>query len=171
VNRAELVDLLVELAGVAAEGDESLSALDHGLQCAYELSVVQPDDTELQLAGLVHDIGHKFGNDEEHARLGAEALRPALGNRVAFLVGAHVDAKRYLVTTNPHYRSCLSSISLHSLALQGREMSSAELDEFSSSQWAGDAIALRRADEAAKVPGRVVPPLERWIPLMKGVGP
>jgi predicted HD phosphohydrolase len=170
VNKAELLDVLVELAGVAAEGDESLSALDHGLQCAYGLSMARPTDNELQLAGLVHDIGHKFGDDEEHARLGAEAVRPALGNKVAFLVGAHVDAKRYLVTTDRHYRSCLSSVSLHSLRLQGSEMSSAEMDEFASSPWAADAISLRRADEAAKVPGREVPPLEHWIPLIRGKG-
>lgn len=168
MNGAELLDLLVELAGVAAEGDNSLSALDHGLQCAFELSTKRPGDPELQLAGLVHDVGHRFGGDEDHARLGAETVRPALGDRVAFLVGAHVDAKRYLVTTDPHYRSSLSAVSLRSFGLQGSEMSSAELERFSSSSSAADTIVLRRADEAAKVAGRVVPNLDKWVPLIRG---
>ena len=39
----ELVDLLQSLGRAAGEAD-GLSELDHGLQCAYELSIASPDD-------------------------------------------------------------------------------------------------------------------------------
>ena len=32
--------------------------LDHGLQTAAVLRATHPDDLELQVAGLVHDLGH-----------------------------------------------------------------------------------------------------------------
>ena len=32
--------------------------LDHGLQTAAVLRTSRPDDAELQVAGLVHDLGH-----------------------------------------------------------------------------------------------------------------
>ena len=32
--------------------------LDHGLQTATGLRATHPDDVELQVAGLVHDLGH-----------------------------------------------------------------------------------------------------------------
>ena len=56
----ELVDLLESLSGTP--GEVGLSELDHGLQCAYELSCTRPDDEELQIAGLVHDIGHRLAS-------------------------------------------------------------------------------------------------------------
>ena len=166
---AELLDLLRSMAGEPSEETEGLSELDHGLQCAFELRRARPDDVELQVAGLVHDIGHRFGPDERHGALGAQRLRPLLGERVAGLVEAHVPAKRYLVTTDASYRSHLSPESRRTLGIQGGPLDAAEIAEFLSSPYAADATALRRADDAAKVPGRTVPPLEHWAPLMAEV--
>jgi len=166
----ELVELLDALGtepsepGVPTDG---LSALDHALQCASELAGRRPHDTELQLAGLVHDIGHQFGPDDHHGRIGAEMVRPLLGARVAGLVEAHVPAKRYLVATEAHYRACLSADSVRTLALQGGALAPAEAAAFVSSPWAGDALVLRRADDAAKVPGRSVAPLAHWVPVLR----
>ena len=164
----ELVDLLESLGRAAGEAD-GLSELDHGLQCAYELSIASPDDEELQIAGLVHDIGHQLGSDEQHGRIGAERVRPLLGDRVAGLVEAHVPAKRYLVTTDASYGSVLSSGSVLSLARQGGALTLAEVAEFESRPFAADAVVLRRADDAAKVPGRVVPSLADWLPALRRV--
>jgi predicted HD phosphohydrolase len=163
---AGLVDLLESLGAVAGE-DEGLSELDHGLQCAYELSLARPDDEELQIAGLVHDIGHRLASDEQHGRVGGERVRPLLGDRVAGLVEAHVPAKRYLVTTDASYGSVLTSGSVVSLARQGGPLTSEELAEFESGPYATDAVVLRRADDAAKVPGRIVPSLEDWLPVLR----
>ncbi len=163
-----LVDLLESLRATPGETD-GLSELDHGLQCAYELSRARPDDEELQVAALVHDIGHGLGSDEQHGRLGAERVRPLLGERVAGLVEAHVPAKRYLVATDSAYGSILTSGSTVSLARQGGPLTSEEVAEFESGPFAVDAVVLRRADDAAKVPGRVVPGLEDWLPVLRRV--
>ncbi|GHE05062.1 HD domain-containing protein [Streptomyces alanosinicus] len=63
-DRVPSVDALMAL--LAACGDvwdtpdrsgDPVDILDHGLQVAALLAVSHPDDEELQLAGLVHDIG------------------------------------------------------------------------------------------------------------------
>lgn len=164
----ELIDLLKQMESSPGEVD-GLSELDHGLQCAYELSCVRPDDTELQVAGLVHDIGHQFASDEQHGVAGGGRVRETLGERVAALVEMHVPAKRYLVATDPEYRSVLTEVSIESLGDQGGPLSPEQAESFASSPYAADAVVLRRADDAAKVPGRPVPPLGQWLPILREV--
>jgi predicted HD phosphohydrolase len=165
----ELEELLASMAAEPAEQTVGLSELDHGLQCAFELARARPDDPELQLAGLVHDIGHRFGPDEDHGVLGAQQLRGLLGDRVAGLVEAHVPAKRYLVTTDPSYRSRLSTESTRTLSVQGGALGDDESSSFLSSRYGADALVLRRADDAAKVPGRSVWALDHWVPMLRDV--
>jgi len=139
--------------------------LDHSLQTAEILRRSHPDDSGLQVAGLVHDIGHMLPpyRDEEHADVGAVFVGPVLGQRIAELVRLHVPAKRYLVTTDPLYRRRLDEGSVTSLERQGGEMSPQEVLDFESEPLAADAIVLRRADEAGKVPGAAVPGLDTWL--------
>lgn len=169
---ADLDSLIARLKIMAtwtsAEAD-GISELDHGLQCAAELAAVAPDDEPLQIAGLVHDIGHGLCHIRDHDVVSAEAVRPVLGERVAALVGLHVLAKRYLVTTDPDYRVRLSPVSVASLAAQGGDMSRSEVEDFERRPYWREALLLRRADEAAKVAGRVVPGLEKWLPALKRV--
>jgi predicted HD phosphohydrolase len=167
VTLPELLDLLASMGTEPSEETAGLSELDHGLQCAHELARARPADGELQLAGLVHDIGHRFGPDERHGELGAAQVRDLFGARVAGLVGAHVAAKRYLVTTDESYRSLLSDESTRTLGVQGGPLGPDELESFLSSPYALDAVELRRADDAAKVPGREVPPLAHWVPMLR----
>jgi predicted HD phosphohydrolase len=162
----ELLDLLASMGSVPSEETEGLSELDHGLQCAFELARARPADHELQVAGLVHDIGHRFGPDESHGVLGAEHVRGLFGDRVAGLVEAHVPAKRYLVTTDSAYRSQLSTESTRTLGVQGGPLAPGEVESFLSSAYAHDALELRRADDGAKVPSRAVPPLAHWVPVL-----
>jgi len=158
---------LTTLVTVASPEGAGFTELDHALQCAFELSMTRPEDLGLQVAGLVHDIGHQLGDDESHGRLGAALVRPALGDRVANLVEAHVPAKRYLVAVDPGY--ALSSVSVASLAVQGGAMSPADRRAFEASPHFADAIALRRADDAAKQPGKLVPRLDAWISALERV--
>lgn len=146
----------------------ALDQIEHGLQCAYELAQVAPDDTELQVAGLVHDIGHRLlpGDEAGHGRHGADAVRLLFGSRVADLVELHVPAKRYLVARERSYASSLSPESVHTLALQGGPMRPLEMRGFEATPGAFDAVLLRRADEAAKVRGRRVPSVREWLPVM-----
>ena len=133
------------------DGDP-LPVLDHGLQCAALLAEQFPDDEELQVAGLVHDVGHRLapgrigGPRRDRGRCGAGLL----GERVAALVELHVPAKRYLVTVDPSYRDGLSDGSTISLARQGGELSDRRTRRArgeSPSRGRADAAALRRAGE------------------------
>jgi predicted HD phosphohydrolase len=94
-------------SGVAANDDEDLDLLAHGLQCAALLARVAPDDDELQVAGLVHDVGTVLwpGRPRTHAQAGAATVADLLGARVGWLVGQHDQAKRYLVTVDGDYAS------------------------------------------------------------------
>jgi predicted HD phosphohydrolase len=141
--------------------------LDHALQTAAVLRQSHPDDIELQVAGLVHDIGHlvEGGTDPTHAEDGASAVRAALGERVSGLVGLHVQAKRYLVAEQADY--ALAPDSVVSLALQGGPMTPAEMAAFAALPLADDACALRLADESGKVDGLEVPGLDAWVPFLR----
>ncbi|MCC5952248.1 MAG: HD domain-containing protein [Acidimicrobiia bacterium] len=149
-------------------GGDVIDVLSHSLQCADILETWHPHDEELVVAGLVHDVGHLLvpGDADGHGRHGADAVRPLLGERVAALVELHVAAKRYLVATDAGYRRRLSHGSIRTLELQGGPLHEAEVAAFEASPHAADAVALRHADEAAKVPGRRVAPLEDWAPLV-----
>lgn len=164
---SELVALLERLGSVPSEGADGFSELDHALQCAHALVLERPGDIGLQLAGLVHDVGHQFGPDDRHDVLGAEAVRPLLGARVADLVAAHVLAKRYLATTHPSYQEQLSVESRHTLVAQGGAMTDADVVAFKRLPHFDDAIRLRLADDAAKVMGRGVPGLDQWVPILR----
>jgi predicted HD phosphohydrolase len=143
---------------------ERVDQLAHALQCAHELRLVAPDDVELQVAGLVHDIGRLLapGDDTGHGRSGATAVGALLGDRVARLVELHVPAKRYLVSTDRSYRARLSPVSTLTLDRQGGDMTADEMAAFAGDPFTDAAVVLRRADEAAKRPGRDVPPLDTW---------
>lgn len=149
--------------------EPGLFELAHGLQCAAELAAASPDDVELQIAGLVHDICHGQCHISIHASVGADAVRNVLGDRVAELVGLHVAAKRYLISTDDDYASRLSGVSTRTLELQGGGMSAEEIAAFEANPNAADAILLRKADEAAKTPGRVVPDLDHWKPALRRI--
>jgi len=170
-----LIGLLAEGAGAhdspRTAGAEAVDLLAHALQCAYELSLMRPTDAELVVAGLVHDIGHQLvpGDDAGHGIVAADAVRWLLGDRVARLVEYHVPAKRYLVAVDPDYRSTLSPVSVATLAAQGGPMSAAEIAHHESlPDWAAG-LVLRHADEAAKIPGRQVPGLDHWRPVLERI--
>ena len=94
-------------------------------------------------------------------------LRGSLPAAVIEPVRLHVQAKRYLVATDASYLAGLSSASVHSLGLQGGAMSPAECRRFETTPFAEDAVALRRWDDSAKIPGRKTPPLAYYLPLLR----
>jgi predicted HD phosphohydrolase len=173
---ATVPDLDVDgmLAVLATGADHPLSPgvpvsqLDHALQTAALLAHLHVGDDELAAAGLVHDIGHLLpgGTDEAHAADAARAVRRVLGERVAGMVGLHVEAKRYLVATDTRYGGVLTTDSVVSLGRQGGAMSEEESAAFLAQPWANDAVTLRRADDSGKVEGLVVGDLASWGPLL-----
>ncbi|HEX3334571.1 MAG TPA: HD domain-containing protein [Acidimicrobiales bacterium] len=167
-----------EIVGALASGAErplgptvAVSQLDHALQTAALLARERPGDTELAVAGLVHDIGHLLpgGSGDRHAADGAAAVRGVLGERVAGIVELHVEAKRYLVATDPGYGDVLERDSVVSLGRQGGALSDEEARAFLTLERAEDAVLLRRADDTAKVDGLVVDGLDRWVTVLAGL--
>jgi predicted HD phosphohydrolase len=158
-------ELMALLARGATINDEPhIDGLAHALQCAALLRAERPDDPELAVAGLVHDIADVVYPDDhtDHDRRGAELVGNLLGPRVAHLVGAHVIAKRYLVTTDPEYRSRLSARSVETLAMQGDALADRNLARLGEDPDLAAILDLRRADERAKDPNAQVPGLESW---------
>ncbi|OYY67841.1 MAG: hypothetical protein B7Y44_10900 [Sphingomonadales bacterium 28-55-16] len=168
-NDVEDVIAFLDALGASPMIEPGLVELDHALQCAAELKALRPDDEELQVAGLVHDIAHGRCHIRDHDRVGAEALRPIFGDRVANLVALHVEAKRYLVVADDGYRARLSPVSIKTMELQGGAMNTAEIAAFEAKPNAQDACLLRMADEAAKLAGRDVPGLNAWIDTLRHV--
>lgn len=162
------LEAFLELMGRTPSSEaEGLTELDHGLQCAAELQLAVPDDIELQVAGLLHDVGHTVSHIRDHGVAGASLVRDLMGDRIADLVALHIPAKRYLVTTDPTYRARLSSESIRTLALQGGDMSDVEVAAFDAEPHGQAGLDLRRADEAAKVVGADVPDLDYWRPALR----
>lgn len=177
-TRSELVELLH--AAHRYDDLESVSIREHGLQTASLLRQRIRDDDELHVAGLVHDVGwlerapsgewrarHDAAHDQEARRL----VQALLGVRVGNLVAGHVDAKRYLVTVDDAYRGELSDRSRETLGFQGAGMSAVEVAAFERHAEFEALIALRRADEAAKVVGVDAGRVEDWIDVIDRVIP
>ena len=165
----ELLALLAQGAAVYDEPD--VDGLAHALQCAAVLRLSHPDDAELAVAGLVHDVADiAYPQDHaDHARRGADLVAPLLGPRVARLVGAHVAAKRYLVATDPEYRARLSSRSVETLHLQGDALDALAVAALASDPDLDAILTLRRADETAKDTDARPPALATWRPLLEQV--
>jgi phosphonate degradation associated HDIG domain protein len=154
---------------------ESVSALEHALQCA-QLAEWANADAPLVAAALLHDIGHFIVVDPEgddiddvHELRALPFLAEGFGASVVEPIRLHVQAKRYLVATDPGYAATLSPASAHSLELQGGPMSPDEQRLFEELPFAQQAIALRRWDDAAKQPGKVTPPLAYYLTLLDEV--
>ncbi|WP_040805989.1 HD domain-containing protein [Nocardia concava] len=170
----DLMSLLADCEDAWDMPDRSgdpVDILDHDRQCAEILRRDFPEDEELQVAGLVHDIGHVLfpGDDAGHGVHGGDAVRDLLGDRVARLVELHVVAKRYLAATDSVHAAALSPSSQRTLVAQGGPMTAEEIAAFESDPDFTAAIALRRADDAGKVVGLTVHPLDVWRPIIERV--
>jgi predicted HD phosphohydrolase len=173
------LDALFDALRASADADDEggLPILDHCLQCAAHLRALHPDDLELQVAGLVHDLGwleRRDGTwvlrlDAAHDVDGRALVGPLLGPRIAALVGGHVAAKRYLLATDAAYAPLLSARSEETLGFQGGVMSAAEVAEFEVRPDRDDLVALRRADDAAKIRNAELDALEAWRPVIERV--
>jgi predicted HD phosphohydrolase len=87
-------------------------------------------------------------------------------DRVAALVGGHVDAKRYLVATNAQYSQRLSPASQETLRLQGGPMDAAGAEQFAAGPYHRDKLRLRSWDEAAKDPAWTGPGIDSYRDMM-----
>jgi phosphonate degradation associated HDIG domain protein len=158
--------------GRAAYLGEAVTQTEHALQCA-NLAEQAGADGALIAAALLHDVGHLLhglledaaerGIDGRHEHAGADWLERHFGPAVVGPVRLHVAAKRYLCAVEPTYLASLSPASRLSLALQGGPMLVEEARAFEGQTEATAAVALRRWDDEAKVPGLAVPGLEHYL--------
>ena len=82
------------------------------------------------------------------------------------LNSGHVAAKRALCAQRSACRRALSSASLETLRRQVGPMGRDERRAFEQDPLAEDLIALRHWDEAAKLPGALVAPLDHYRPML-----
>jgi gamma-butyrobetaine dioxygenase len=155
LSGAELAELVDGLAGLPY-GGEAVDQRTHALQTGWFAACAGADD-ELLLAAVLHDIGRAKpvraaypGLPHEHA--GAEFARHRLSERIAWVISAHVPAKRYLVATDRDYAALLSPASVASLRRQGGPMAEPELADFRAQPLAEQAVLVRRWDDSAKDP-------------------
>lgn len=165
----EIVAVLASGAAHPLGPGVPVTQLDHALQTAATLRHDHPDDVELAVAGLVHDLGQLLpdARDETHAEDGAAAVRDVLGDRVAGIVGLHVEAKRYLVATDANYKVRLTQDSVVSLDRQGGVLDPGQASAFLAQPYAADAVTLRRADDGGKIRDLEVGNLDEWVPLLR----
>jgi [1-hydroxy-2-(trimethylamino)ethyl]phosphonate dioxygenase len=169
---------LFQTRGHNAYFGEGVSQQEHALQAAW-LAENSSAPTALVVAALLHDIGHLIhglpediadqGVDGFHETAGAEWLGKHFGPEVTEPIRLHVDAKRYLCTTDATYRSMLSPSSQQSLALQGGLLGPAEARALEANPFFNGALSLRRWDDAAKIPGLAVPNLEHYRSLINSL--
>lgn len=171
---------------------ESISQLQHSLQCAAQAADTPNMDEATQVAALLHDIGQfvpshdlraltggaaqnlgGVASTESVGRVGHDTLGGqfllALGfpKKVARLVASHVNAKRYLCAVDASYYEKLSDASKKSLGYQGGPMSGKELEAFGADQLCKEMCQLRVWDDEAKVEGLQVRGLESWRPAVE----
>src|SRR5271155_3556266 len=166
---------LFQTRGHDAYFGEGVSQREHALQAAW-LAENSNAPAPLVVAALLHDIGHLIhglpediadqGVDGYHEAAGANWLGMHFGPDVTEPIRLHVDAKRYLCATDPTYRAMLSPSSQQSLELQGGPASPAEARALEANPFFSGAVLLRRWDDAAKIPGLIVPDFEHYRNLI-----
>lgn len=175
-----LFKLIEERGGLDYIG-EDISQIEHCLQAA-DLARKAGADDDTVLAALLHDIGHFIPASEKlpimitpegvslgqasHERVGAQYLRNlGFGDKVCQLVGAHVDAKRYLTSTSEEYYESLSDASKQSLSFQGGPFNPHEAQQYSQLPFLEEKPAVRQWDDKAKVVGLETYTLSDYRPL------
>jgi phosphonate degradation associated HDIG domain protein len=174
MTATELLDqierLYAERGGAEYHG-EAVTQLEHALQAA-DLAEGGGYPPAGIAAALLHDIGHLLhghgedcaarGVNDDHEDLAVRFLVAAFGPSVTEPIRLHVAAKRYLCAVEAGYVGRLSEASARSLVLQGGPMSAGEVEEFEKNPFCRAAIAVRRWDDAAKVPGLPTPPFAHF---------
>jgi putative nucleotidyltransferase with HDIG domain len=159
----ELILSLFQERGHEAYHGEPVSQLEHAVQSAELAKRDHPNDPEFILAAFLHDLGHLCAAEngemdgygiQDHEAIGAKTLRTlGFSDKIARLVENHVQAKRYLVSTEPLYFTNLSPASKITLLKQGGLLTRAEQQDFESDPLFEFHLALRRLDEQAKIEG------------------
>lgn len=156
IRLKKILDLYNDYGGENYYG-EVCSKTSHMIQCAL---VAQSMNLEnyIVLACLLHDIGHFLEEDNtngygvaEHGLLGANFLRELeMDERVCYLVEKHIEAKRYLISTQISYYNNLSDASKETLKCQGGKMTQEEITDFEQDKYYEEILLVRKCDDMGK---------------------
>ena len=172
------ISRLLRVRGSQQYGRESVSQLEHALQCAWQAELAG-ETPHTVVAALLHDLGHLLAAerdqrvddaqnvDDLHQYVAIPFLRGLLPDAVLEPIRMHVDAKRCLCTIDADYWDTLSPASKRSLELQGGAMTFAQALAFMTQPYAEEAVRLRRYDDLAKVPGLETPTLDHYLLALK----
>lgn len=172
----EILFLFGKYGGEDYDG-EPVSQTSHMIQCAMQ-ALNESAGTELVIGSFLHDVGHLLRHQQKteamgnygvvnHEGIGADYLHnKGFSERVCAVVEKHVDAKRYLVATNPEYKAKLSLASLKTLEWQGGAMNEKEIAAFKENPFFNDIIRVRLWDEKAKDSNAVMLPLYHFIDVI-----
>lgn len=170
------IEVLFAERGAGQYGGEAVSQLEHALQAAALARGANAPAAEVA-AALLHDLGHLLhhlgedcvdaGIDDAHEELGVRFLSKHFPPAVVEPIRLHVAAKRYLCTVESGYFSALSQASIASLNLQGGPMTAAEATLFEVHPFFREAVALRRRDDAAKVPNLPTSAFRDFLPELE----
>lgn len=140
---------------------EDMTQLEHALQTANKAMENDYSD-EIILGCFLHDIGHLIGLKEcydkmdnlgvyKHEIIGAKYLEERnFPKTVCDIVRNHVNAKRYLITTNIEYYHKLSIASQETLVYQGGKMTEKELKDFNKDPLKDVYIKIREWEDESK---------------------
>jgi phosphonate degradation associated HDIG domain protein len=168
---------LFDARGGADYSIECVSQSEHARQTARAAALAGAPEP-LVAAALLHDVGHLLadldegalaarGLDGRHEARGAAFLKRFFRPEVARPVALHVTAKRYLCLVEPGYGAGFSRASAESLVLQGGPLDAGQARAFEHRPGWRDAVALRRWDDAAKIPGLDVPGFDDYRALLE----
>jgi len=174
----EQIEALFEAHGAQARDgtpEAPVSALSHALQTA-QLAEWADAESPLVAAALLHDLGHFLVPPAEpgsgrvpHEQRALGVLAEGFGPEVLEPIRLHVQAKRYLVATDPSYARSLTPRSRRALQAQGGPMSRAEQRGFEQTPHALGAVKLRQWDDRAKEAGKRTPPLAYYLGVLEEV--
>lgn len=155
---------------------ESISQYEHSLQCAYFAETLNHSE-DVVIASLLHDIGHVALNSPQpqmadlgvinHEWIGARlALELGFSKKIAYLIGYHVTAKRYLAAKKSAYLHKLSDASLGTLTFQGGTLPIKEQGLFESLPFFKEALQVRTNDEKGKVCDLKLPHFDHYMSII-----
>lgn len=159
------------------DGETPVTALSHALQCA-QLAEWADASPSLVCAALLHDMGHflpsagpqgAVGGKLPHEQRALDVLAEGFDATVIEPIRLHVQAKRYLVATDPRYAERLSPRSRRALGAQGGPMNRDQQRRFEQLSHAWGAVQLRRWDDRAKEVGKRTPPLAYYLGVLEDV--
>lgn len=170
----QIIDFILNLfaeRGATEYMGEAVTMSQHMEQTAA-CAVADGASDALVISALLHDIGHFVGEhpidalengiDNNHEEIGARYLEPFFAAAITEPIRLHVAAKRYLCATDDGYFARLSNASVDSLRVQGGPMNAAEVDQFESNPYHGDAVKLRLYDDDGKVAGLTINPVTSY---------